>query len=133
MRNTLSRSESLKSYKLIRLLFNNGNSFFSYPYRILFLQQKADSNIPVKFLISVSKRKIKTAVKRNRIKRLFREAYRSQKHELISLVKSDNQQLLVAFVFVGDESIEFSQMKEKTRHALDILQSKINNTDQNSI
>jgi ribonuclease P protein component len=125
MRNTLSRSESLKSYKLIRLLFNNGHSFFSYPYRIFLLEQEADSNVPVKFLISVSKRKIKTAVKRNHIKRLFRESYRTQKHELLEEVKNRGHQLIIAFVFVGDPDIEWLQMKGKTKLALSQIINKL--------
>lgn len=127
MRNTLSRSESLKSYKLIRLLFNEGQSFFSYPYRVFYIQQKAESNIPVKHLISVSKRKIKTAVKRNRIKRLFRESYRAQKHDLLKLVKSTDKQLLLAFVYVGDEKMEFSQINDYTKSTLNQIIKKVQN------
>lgn len=125
MRNTLSRSESLKSYKLIRLLFKEGHSFFSYPYRVFYLEQQADTNIPVKYMISVSKRKIKTAVKRNHIKRLFRESYRTQKRELFEQQNNSNKQLLLAFVFVGNEKIDFDQMYEKTNTALKQIIHKI--------
>lgn len=125
MRNTLSRSESLKSYKLIRLLFKEGHSFFSYPYRVFYLEQQADTNIPVKYMISVSKRKIKTAVKRNHIKRLFRESYRTQKRELFEQQNNSNKQLLLAFVFVGNENIDFDQMYEKTNTALKQIIHKI--------
>lgn len=125
MRNTLSRSESLKSYKLIRLLFKEGQSFFSYPYRIFYLEQKAETNVPVKYLISVSKRKIKTAVKRNHIKRLFRESYRTQKHELFKKLNNGNKQILLAFVFVGKENINFDQMKEKTNTAIQQIIQKL--------
>jgi len=125
MKNTLSRSESLKSYKLIRLLFNEGQSFFSYPYRIFYFYHNADSNIPVKYIISVSKRKIKTAVKRNHIKRLFRESYRTQKHDLLKKVSEENKQLLLAFVFVGNEKIDFAQMQDKTQTALKQISSRI--------
>jgi ribonuclease P protein component len=118
MRNTLSRSESLKSYKLIRLLFQKGDSFFSYPYRIFYLEQEKEHNVPVQFLISVSKKKIKTAVKRIRIKRLFRESYRTNKHELLEMMKKRDKNLAIAFVFVGDQNMEFSQIEEKTKIAL---------------
>jgi len=125
MRNTLSRSESLKSYKLIRLLFKEGQSFFSYPYRIFYLEQPAETNIPVKYLISVSKRKIKTAVKRNHIKRLFRESYRTQKHELFEKLDKGNNQILLAFVYVGKENIDIHQMEEKTHSALKQIINRI--------
>jgi ribonuclease P protein component len=125
MRNSLSRPESLKSHKLIRLLFNKGESFFSFPFRIVFMEQESTNSVPVQFLISVGKKKIKTAVKRNHIKRLFRESYRTQKHELFDLMKTRNRQLLVAFVFVGEEKTDFIQMKEKTKVALNMITKKL--------
>ncbi len=126
MRNNLSRPESLKSHKLIRLLFEKGESFFSFPFRIIYFEQEATNGVPVQFLISVSKKKFKTAVKRNHIKRLFRESYRTQKHELMDIMKSRNKQLLLAFVFVGEEKTDFIQMSEKTKVALNMLLKKIN-------
>lgn len=125
MRNTLSRSESLKSYKLIRLLFSEGESFFSYPFKVLYIEQEKENNIPVQFLISVSKKRIKTAVARNHIKRLFRESYRQKKHPLFKLMLSKNKQLLLAFIFVGDESANYQQMEEKTEKAMGLLIQKL--------
>lgn len=43
---------------------------------------EADASI----LISVSKRRFKRAVKRNRVKRQIREAYRVNKHELLNVL-----------------------------------------------
>ncbi len=125
MRNILSRPECLKSHRLIRLLFNKGTSFFSFPFRIIYVEQDATNEVPVQFLISVSKKKYKTAVKRNHIKRLFRESYRTQKHDLLEVMKSRNKQLLLAFVFVGEEKTDFIQMSEKTKVALDIIINRL--------
>lgn len=84
-----------------------------------------DKNVPAQYLISVSKRKIKTAVKRNRIKRLFRETYRTQKQPLFSLLEKQNIQILVAFIFVGDEKTDFEQMKVFTNTAINQILTKI--------
>lgn len=89
------------------------------------MEQESTNSVPVQFLISVGKKKIKTAVKRNHIKRLFRESYRTQKHELFDLMKTRNRQLLVAFVFVGEEKTDFIQMKEKTKVALNMITKKL--------
>ena len=121
MRNTLSRSESLKSYKLIRLLFSEGEVFFSYPYKVLFLAQKSSDNVPVRFLISVSKKKIRTAVARNKIKRLFRESYRQNKHQLFDYLIANEKKIILAFIYVGDMDPEYNTLKDKTVKALEIL------------
>lgn len=75
--NRFPKSERIKSKRLIEKLFSKGASFISYPFRVLYLEQEDDK--PTQFAISVPKKKIKTAVQRNRIKRLTREAYRLNK------------------------------------------------------
>jgi ribonuclease P protein component len=125
MRNRLPRAESLKSIKLMGHLFNSGTSFHSYPFRVYIMENVNDADVPVKFLISVSKKNIKTAVKRNRIKRLFRESYRTQKHELITKMIQRKKQLLIAFVYIEREDISLVQMKNRTKTALDFALKKI--------
>ena len=79
------KKEKLTSKIIIDRLFKDGQSRFKYPFRILFLSDEVYSEPFPQLVISVSKRNFKRAVNRNRIKRLIREAYRLQKHELVSL------------------------------------------------
>ncbi len=81
-RYTLSKNEKLKSKKAIEKLFTEGESFVQYPIRVVFIKNESISINQVAF--SVSKKNFKLAVDRNKIKRLMREAYRLNKHNLES-------------------------------------------------
>lgn len=48
---------------------------------------------------TVSKSKFKSAVDRNRIKRLMREAYRTNKHEFLDTLQQENKSLALMFVY----------------------------------
>ena len=79
MANTLHKVERLDKKKIIEKMFAGGSRSFSvFPLRVVYLpveELEADASI----LISVSKRRFKRAVKRNRVKRQIREAYRGRK------------------------------------------------------
>jgi ribonuclease P protein component len=74
-----SKKDKLKSKKLIELLFTEGKAVTVYPLRLVYLKTDFEDNSILKTGVSVSKRLHKTAVARNRIKRLLREAYRLNK------------------------------------------------------
>ena len=76
---TYSKKEKLKSKKLIEQLFTKGQSVSAFPLRLVFLPTTFDDEVAAKTGVSVSKRHFKTAVDRNRIKRLMRESYRLNK------------------------------------------------------
>lgn len=82
MRFKFTKTERLKSRKLIEQLFKQGQRLKSEPLQVVFWAVDHDGNYPVKAGFSVSKRYFKNAVDRNRIKRLMRESYRLNKHKL---------------------------------------------------
>lgn len=85
----------------------------AFPLRVVCMQQeRAAGDEPVQVLVSVSKRRFKHAVKRNRVKRQVREAYRRNKALLTERVPADRQ-LLVAFLWLADELLD-SQLVEKS-------------------
>lgn len=73
------KKDKLKSKKLIEQLFTEGKAITAYPLRLVYIKTVFDDNSTIKTGVSVSKRLHKTAVARNRIKRLLREAYRLNK------------------------------------------------------
>jgi len=102
---TLKKNEILSSRKQINSLFSVGKSIFKYPFKMVYIVKDIESekDSPVLFSISVPKRKIKTAVKRNLIKRRTREAYRLNKQILLDKVP-EGKQLIFMFIFVGDQA-----------------------------
>ena len=73
------KKDKLKSKKLIEQLFNKGESVTAYPLKLIYFQTEFEDDSILKTGVSVSKRMHKTAVARNKIKRLLREAYRLNK------------------------------------------------------
>ncbi|NRR91432.1 ribonuclease P protein component [Winogradskyella undariae] len=74
-----SQKDKLKSKKLIEALFTNGKVITAYPLRLVYIKTEFEDGSQLKTGVSVSKRLHKTAVSRNQIKRLLREAYRLNK------------------------------------------------------
>ncbi len=74
-----SKKDKLKSKKLIEQLFSEGKSVTAYPLKLIYLKTEFEDDSILKTGVSVSKRIHKTAVARNRIKRLLREVYRLNK------------------------------------------------------
>ena len=85
------------------LLFEKGNAFIVYPLRIVYVEQLPVSGAEATVLVSVPKKKFKQAVKRNRIKRLIREAYRLNKQSLLQNLLEKEKGLLIGLLFVGNE------------------------------
>lgn len=121
MKNIFPKSESLKSKKLIRLLFESGKSEFVYPFKILYQFIETEEKHKSLVLISVGKKKIKTAVGRNRIKRLFREAYRKNKHPLIEILQEKEKTITLGFIYVGDPKMEYAQIEHKMKNIIKLL------------
>ena len=123
-RHTFKKSERISIQREIDCLFKQGDAFISYPLRVIYLKQKPFSGTTVAILISVPKKKIKLAVKRNRIKRLIREAYRLNKTCLINHLQEKDCGLLIAFLFVGNEICCWNTIEESMQKALKILVEK---------
>ena len=65
---TLQKDERLCSQKLIGDLFTSGESFLSYPLKVVFLKTELSTTLPAQAAFTVSKRNFKRAVKRNLLK-----------------------------------------------------------------
>ena len=106
MRNTFSKKESITEKKLIEKLFSEGRSINNFPISIKYLYFRDPNFLRNRIIISVSKNKIKSAVKRNLIKRRIRESYRINKN----IIK--NFKLLIAFIYNVDKVLEYSIIED---------------------
>lgn len=94
------KKDRLKSRKAIDNLFTRGKSFSNFPFKVLWMPAN-DSVLQAG--IGVSSKHFKKAVDRNHIKRLIREAYRLQKHELKETLEVNNAGLLLFILYYGNE------------------------------
>ena len=122
-RNFFPKSERLYLQKDIDKLFASGQTFFSYPLRIVYLpvtkDDAAESGISV--LISVPKKRIRYAVKRNRIKRLIRESYRVNKSKSVEHFKSAEKQFHVAFLYTCNDMKTYADIEKAMQKALEMI------------
>ena len=113
-------------------MFAGGSRSFSvFPLRVVYLpveELEADASI----LISVSKRRFKRAVKRNRVKRQIREAYRVNKHELLNALAEKKCRLAIAFIYLSDQLTE-SSVIEEVKTALARIVEKVTVSDANVV
>lgn len=125
MENTLCKAERLDKKKVIDKMFAGGaRSFSVFPLRVVYLpaeELEADASI----LVSVSKRRFKRAVKRNRVKRQIREAYRMNKHELLNVLAEKQCKLAIAFIYLSDQLVESSIIEERMKTALARVAEKV--------
>jgi ribonuclease P protein component len=115
----LPKSERLHAEKLIKELFNEGSSFFLYPFKVVFLRKIDLSGQANQVLFSVSKKKIKRANGRNFIKRRLKEAYRLNKH----ILPPDG--IILGFIFVGKAEVTFAEIQPKMIQALTKLNQEL--------
>ena len=118
MKHTLGKLERLKSKKLIEKLYEQGSSVKSFPLRMVYLQTKHTSDFPAQVGVSVSKRNFKSAVDRNRIKRLLRESYRLQKEILYDHLQNP---YVFMISYLGKEEIKYEEMYAKMTKLLTLF------------
>ncbi len=108
------------------MLFSEGEAFISYPLRIVFLKRdKQDDEPDVRMMVSVSKKKFKRAVKRNRVKRLVREAYRLNKSEFNNVCTQNNIGLDIAFLYLKNELPDFEEIEKAVLKTAVLLDKKL--------
>ena len=124
-RNFFAKEERLYLKKEINRLFESGLSFVSHPLRILYLSESNASESGVSILVSVPKKRFKQSVKRNRIKRLMRETYRSNSNTLKSVALQNGRKLQIALLYASNDLPTCGAMKTGMIKALKILENKI--------
>ena len=131
---TLGKEERITSRKLIDMLFNGGqsHSMAAFPLRLVFLEKEREGACPpAQMLVSVPKRCFKRAVKRNRVKRQVREAYRRHKHILWDAIGENGgnaewNAVAMAFIWLDNKLYDSSTVEQRVKSLLERAAEKLN-------
>ena len=111
---SFKKEEKLKSRKIIQGMFTKGQSFGAYPLRIVWIPlEENDGEYPVRFALTVAKKKFPKAAHRNRLRRRIREAWRLHKHILYkSLNKIEGgPQYAFMIMYTAKEELPYSEIE----------------------
>ena len=144
--NSFPKEERIVSQKLIDELFTSGqsHSLVAFPLRAVFFRDESRTTgtnrdesrttetirdesrtTKTQVLMSVSKRRFKHAVDRNRVKRQLREAYRLNRHLLTDHLAGD-QPLRIAFIWLSDQHLPTAEVKARMASLLKRMAKKLN-------
>ncbi|HKJ49687.1 MAG TPA: ribonuclease P protein component [Christiangramia sp.] len=108
MNESFGKSEKLKSKKLIDQLFVEGKSIKAYPLKLVYVPFENLEEPELKTGVSVPKKLVKTAVKRNRIKRMMREVFRKNKY-LVNKHLSSSHAFM--FIYISRDEITYEKLE----------------------
>ena len=97
-----------------------------WPVRCLYTLSKADNSPSVAVGVTVSKRYFQAATKRNRIKRMLREAWRLNQHTLKECLHiSEPKNIALMFIYTGKNIPDYPEVEGKIRIILNRLTEAI--------
>ena len=109
------KKEKLKSKKLIDQLFAEGKSVSSFPVKLIYLKTELPEEVPIQAAVTVPKKNFKSAVKRNRIKRLLRECYRLNKQLVFN---NSEGTFAFLFLYLGKEVPDYTIVDKNLKAVL---------------
>jgi len=125
-RNTLKRSEKLKSSRIIGELFSSGDIITALPIKLFWkLDFNGNKPIPARMAVAVPSKNFKRSVDRNLIKRRIREAYRLNKHNLYNLLPDKKFSLNFVFLYLPKNIYSYHEIAEGVIKVLSILSDQL--------
>ncbi len=113
--NKFQKKERLTSKTVIGDLFDGGNSFSSFPFKVVF-RSVPDTSRPTQVLISVPARSFPKATERNTLKRRIREGYRLNKAQF-----TVSTRFSLAYIYTAREILPSSVIHHGIRSSIERL------------
>lgn len=115
---TLCKGERLCGEIRFGRLMAEGEGLISYPWRVAYrFSDRQEGEYPARMAVSVSRKRFKRAVRRNRLKRLAREAYRLHKHQLYAIIP-EGKTLDLLFIYLDKALTDFPQTEKAITGAI---------------
>lgn len=125
MNEGLPKEQRLFKKKDIEQLFGKGKGFNLYPFRVVVHARPSENDEPSipRVLVSVSKKRFHHAIKRNRVKRLIREAWRKNKSQLVLNCENHKVTFDLALVYTATTILSYQEVEKKVKQ----LSLRLNN------
>lgn len=118
---SFSKKEKLKSKRVIGQLFAEGSNLSVFPLKLIYLGIETQE-VSIKAGVTVPKKNFKSAVHRNKIKRLLREAYRLNKGIVFNNTQGNFAFLIL---YLGKEIPAFEDVASKMKLLLEKFNDRI--------
>ena len=134
MRETLPKEQRLYRKKAIQTLFSKGKGFTFYPFRVVVYSHRSEEDEPSipRVVISVSKKRFHHAVKRNRVKRLVREAWRKNKSQIMIKCEEQHKTFDFALVYTATIILSYEEIEKKIKQLSLRLENSYLHNEENS-
>ncbi len=118
----LPSRERLKSKIVFQQLFEGGQSFASYPVRVVYLVAPGDETGRMQVAFSVSKKRIRKAVCRNLLKRRMREAFRLHAGPLREQLQAATSGIDLVLLYTSQDISAYREIESSVRYILRRIQ-----------
>lgn len=119
-----SKVDRLCSSRRIESLFLEGERFYEFPFKAIW-QEDNTLETALKIAVSVPKKRLPKASQRNHVKRLIREAYRTQKPSLLNSLQQKNKSINLMLVYTLPSILSFTEIEDKISVTLQRLAEQI--------
>tara|TARA_R100000789_G_scaffold73939_1_gene69554 strand:+ start:121 stop:504 length:384 start_codon:yes stop_codon:yes gene_type:complete len=123
MKENFGKLDKLKSKKTIDQLFIEGKSIKNYPFKLIYIPLDNENTATLKTGVSVPKKLVKTAVQRNRIKRLMREVFRKNKYLVTNSLPVS---YAIMIIYLSRDEIEYQKLSGSMIKLLEKFNEKLN-------
>ena len=121
---TFPKKEKLRNKRIIERLFKEGHAVSVYPVKLVYLRIVSPTDVKIQTAVTVPKRNFKSAVKRNRIKRLMRECYRRNKQHIFNNMEGN---FAFLFLYLGKEMPAYAVVEKSMLQIFQKLLKKESN------
>jgi len=117
----LTKAMRLSGKKVVDDLFTTGDSFFAYPFKVIYVRDVKQENSIIRLLVTVSRRNFKNATDRNTIKRRCKECWRKNISVLSNNLKEEATGLNVGLVYTGKKIETSLVLEDKIKRIIERL------------